>query len=134
MLHELAETVRQRALVVVISDLFVDPSELRGCSSTCGFRRHDLALSHLLDPKELSFDFRRPMRFLDMEGGPAIFARAERDRRSLPQGDRRYLEESRRPCAESAVDYHQVGIDDDYEQVLLPIPGRPGSIAGGALR
>ena len=29
---------------------------------------------HLLDPLELDFTFRRPMRFLDMEGGSAIFA------------------------------------------------------------
>ena len=44
---------------------------------------------HLLDPLELSFNFHRPMRFLDMEGGPADLRRAERDRRPLPQGDRR---------------------------------------------
>src|SRR5687767_12970045 len=30
-LHELAETIRQRALVVLLSDLFVDPEALRGC-------------------------------------------------------------------------------------------------------
>src|SRR3954462_2664108 len=30
-LHELAETVRQRALVVIISDLFIEPELLRGC-------------------------------------------------------------------------------------------------------
>ena len=43
-------------------------------SSTCGSGSHDAAIFHLLDPQELGFDFRRPMRFLDMEGGPSIFA------------------------------------------------------------
>ena len=73
-LHELAETIRQRALIVIISDLFVEPELLRGCFQHLRFRKHDVAVFHLLDPQELSFDFRRPMRFLDMEGGPAIFA------------------------------------------------------------
>ncbi|SIO58109.1 Protein of unknown function DUF58 [Singulisphaera sp. GP187] len=118
-LHELAETVRQRALMVVISDLFVDPGELRSCFQHLRFRRHDLALFHLLDPKELSFDFRRPMRFLDMEGGPAIFAEpneiADRYRKAIGA----YLEGIQEAVRESAVDYHQVKIDDDYEQVLL---------------
>ena len=74
LLHELAETIRQRALIVIISDLFVEPEELRGCFQHLRFRKHDVAAFHLLDPLELGFTFHRPMRFLDMEGGPAIFA------------------------------------------------------------
>ena len=36
-LHELAETIRQRALIIILSDLFVEPELLRGrASSTCG--------------------------------------------------------------------------------------------------
>ena len=73
-LHELAETISQRALIVIISDLFVEPDLLRSCFQHLRFRRHDAAIFHLLDPQELAFDFRRPMRFLDMEGGPSIFA------------------------------------------------------------
>ena len=68
------ETIRQRALIVILSDLFVEPEELRSCFQHLRFRKHDVAVFHLLDPQELTFSFRRPMRFLDMEGGPAIFA------------------------------------------------------------
>ena len=64
----------QRALIVIISDLFVEPELLRGCFQHLRFRKHDVAVFHLLDPRELRFDFHRPMRFLDMEGGPSIFA------------------------------------------------------------
>ena len=88
-LHELAETIRQRALFVIISDLFVEPELLRGCFQHLRFRKHDVAVFHLLDPPELGFDFRRPMRFLDMEGGPVALRRAQRDRRPLSQGARR---------------------------------------------
>ena len=59
---------------------------LRGCFRALAFRKHDVAAFHLLDPLELQFDFHRPMRFLDMEGGPADLCRAERNRRSLSQG------------------------------------------------
>ena len=73
-LHELAETIRQRALIVIISDLFVEPELLGSCFQHLRFRRHDVAVFHLLDAQEMEFNFRRPMRFLDMEGGTAIFA------------------------------------------------------------
>jgi uncharacterized protein (DUF58 family) len=118
-LHELSETVRQRALVVILSDLFVPLEELRSSFQHLRFRKHDVAVFHLLDPQEIGFSFRRPMRFLDMEGGPAIFAEpseiAARYRKALGL----YLEGLHEVVLESAVDYHRVGLDEDYEQVLL---------------
>ena len=41
-LHEIAETVRQRALVVVLSDLFMDPEALAGSFGHLRFRRQGL--------------------------------------------------------------------------------------------
>jgi uncharacterized protein (DUF58 family) len=119
LLHELAEKIRQRALVVIISDLFADPAELQGAFEHFRFRKHDLAAFHLLDPLELDFTFHRPMRFLDMEGGSAVFADpndiADRYHKALG----RYLEGLRQAVIESAVDYHRVMMNSDYEQVLL---------------
>src|SRR4051794_25891706 len=113
-LHELAETVRQRALVVIVSDLFVEPEPLRSCFQHLRFRKHDVAVFHLLDPQELTFAFRRPMRFLDMEGGPAVFAEpneiADRYHKALGA----YLEGVTGVVRESAVDYHRVSVDEDY--------------------
>jgi uncharacterized protein (DUF58 family) len=118
-LHELAETIRQRALVVIISDMFVEPELLRGCFQHLRFRKHDVAVFQLLDPLELGFEFRRPMRFLDMEGGPAVFAEpneiADRYRRALQT----YLDALRQIVLESAIDYHRVRLDQHYEQVLM---------------
>lgn len=117
-LHELAETIRQRALIVILSDLFIEPALLRSCFQHLRFRHHDVAVFHLLDPQELAFNFRRPMRFLDMEGGPAIFAEpndiADRYDKALQQ----YLRELRQVVLESAVDYQRVSLDENYEQVL----------------
>jgi len=117
-LHELAETIPQRAMVVLLSDLFVPPSELREAFDHLRFRKHDVVVFHLLDPLELSFEFQRPMRFLDMEGGTSIFAEpneiADRYQKAL-QG---YLEEMKTVVLGSEVDYHRIRLDSDYELVL----------------
>ncbi len=82
------------------------------------FRKHDVAAFHLLDPQEIDFKFHRPMRFLDLEGGPAIFADpndiADRYQTALQQ----YLVEVRQLMLETGVDYHRVRLDQNYEQVL----------------
>jgi len=74
---------------------------------------------HLLDPQEIAFDFRRPMRFLDMEGGPSIFAEPSEIGRALSESNQRYLGGVLQVVRESAVDYHRVSIDENYEQLLI---------------
>lgn len=118
-LHELAETIRHSAMVIVISDFFVDPELLRSCFEHLRFRKHDLSLFQLLDPLEMEFTFHRPTRFLDMEGGPAIFAEpneiADRYQKALQS----YLDNLKRVTVETGVDYHRVRIDEPYEQTLM---------------
>ena len=117
-LHELAETVRQRALIVIVSDLFMEPEALAGCFGHLRFRKHDVAVFHLLDPKEMAFDFRRPTRFLDMEGGSPLFADpldiADRYEQALAT----YLDSLKSIMLEQGVDYHRTLLDEGYEQVL----------------
>ncbi len=117
-LHELAETVSQRALIVILSDFFVEPEELRGCFQHLRFRKHDVTAFQLLDRQEIDFEFRRPMRFLDMEGGPAIFAEPNDIADRYHKAIKTYLDELRQVVLESAVDFHQVMLDEDYEQIL----------------
>ena len=117
-LHEIAETTRQRALIVILSDLFVEPASLRSCFEHLRFRKHDVAAFHLLDPEELSFAFQRPTRFIDLEGGPAIFAEpseiADRYHRAL----KTYLEDLKKVVLETGVDYRRVSIDSPFENIL----------------
>jgi hypothetical protein len=78
-----------------------------------------VAVFQLLDPLELGFKFGRPMRFLDMEGGPSIFAEpneiADRYHKALGK----YFEDLRRVMLETAIDYHLVSIDEHYERPLM---------------
>ena len=131
-LHELAETIRQRALVVIVSDLFVDPAALGSSFSHLRFRHHDIAVFHLLDPQEVAFNFSRPTRFLDMEGGAAIFADpsdiADRYHTALSG----YLAAIKQVVLESGIDYQRAMTDESYEQVLARF--LVGRAAGKGLR
>lgn len=118
-LHEIAETIRQRALVIILSDLFIEPELLSSCFQHLRFRHHDVAVFHLLDPLELDFQFRRPMRFVDMEGGPSIFAEPNDIADRYTKALHLYLDQMKKVVLESAIDYHRVSIDESYEQVLV---------------
>ena len=117
-LHTVAEKIRRRALVVVISDLFHDPEELLQCFRHLHFKKHDLAVFHLLDRQEVDFKFDRPIRFVDMENAQSLVAEPSviqpRYRSALDS----YLERLRTGCFEFKVDYRMVMTDEGYEKVL----------------
>jgi hypothetical protein len=86
----------------------------------------------LLDPQEFEFEFRRPTKFVDLEGGTALLADpsdiTDRYQKALED----YLQQVRKIVLESAVDYHRITIDEDYEQVLLRFLS--GRLRGRGLR
>lgn len=117
-LHDAAEKIRQRALVIVFSDLFVPPAELKSAIQHLRFRKHDVAVFHLLDQQELDFDFDRPARFIDMEGGEAILADPSLIARNYREAVREYMHEIDELVRTTGMDYHRVKLHENYDDVL----------------
>ncbi len=117
-LHEAAEKIRQRALVVVISDLFVDPAELSQAFQHLRFRKHDCVVFHLLEESEIAFEFDRPMRFVDLEGGSELLADPSIVATEYRKAVSKYLTDLDQVVRDAAVDYNRVSISDHYGDVL----------------
>jgi uncharacterized protein (DUF58 family) len=117
-LHEAAERIRQRALVVVVSDLFIEPDILSSCFQHLRFRKHDVAVFHLLDQCEVDFDFDRPTRFIDMEGGVPIMADPILVSRQYHKAIADYLADLLAVMRDASVDYHRVNLHDPVGDVL----------------
>ena len=117
-LHEMAERVPQRALIIVFSDLFVDPEVLRNCFQHLRFRKHDVAVFHLLERSELEFQFDRPMRFVDMEGGEPVLVDPTIIATQYQRALETYLESMNEVIRDTEIDYHRIRIDEDYGDVL----------------
>ena len=118
-LHDAAESIPQRALVVVLSDLFVPPAELKAAIQHLRFRRHDVAAFHLLDQRELDFDFDQPAHFLDMEGGAAVMADPSLIAANYRTAVRHYLTELDDLVRSTGMDYHRVKMHERYDDVLV---------------
>ncbi len=117
-LHRVAEKVPQRALVVIISDLFVPAEQLGECFQHLRFRRHDVAVFHLLQNQELDFEFDRPTRFVDLEGGNNLLVEPSMIRPQYQNALTEYFEGLDQAIRDSAVDYHRIKIDEPHGDVL----------------
>ncbi len=59
-LHALAERIRRRGLIVIVSDGFDDVEDLAAALRHLRHRRHEVLFFHTLAPEEEEFPFRRP--------------------------------------------------------------------------
>lgn len=117
-LHSLAERIRQRSLVVIISDLFTEVPDLLECFKHLRFYKHDVAVFHLLDRQEFDFDFTRPVRFVDMESGADLITDPAVVRDAYREALNDYLTALKHGCREFDVDYRLTYLDQSYEAVL----------------
>jgi len=117
-LHELAEKVRRRALVMVFSDFFNELAPLLGCFQHLRFQKHDLCAIQLMDRLELDFQFDRPVRFLDLESPFSIVAEPNLIRDEYLGQLNQFLDRLQQGCHEFNADYRRVVTDQDYEKFL----------------
>jgi uncharacterized protein (DUF58 family) len=117
-LHELAERIRRRAMVVIFSDCFCDVGDLMDSLQHLAFQHHDVVLFHVLDQQELSFKFDRPLRFVDLEGPTSLVTEPSVIRDEYLKHFRQFLETIQKGCREFGIDYRRVLTSDNYEKVL----------------
>jgi len=73
-LHQLAEALGKRSLVVLISDLLDDPDRVVRGLKHLRFRGTDVIVFQVLDPNELQFPFRGAAKFTDVESALEVTA------------------------------------------------------------
>jgi uncharacterized protein (DUF58 family) len=66
-LHSLAERIRRRGLVIILSDGFDKLDDLTNALQHLRHRRHEVLFFQVLAPEEEDFPFRRPARFRNLE-------------------------------------------------------------------
>jgi uncharacterized protein (DUF58 family) len=71
-LHQVAGAIRNRGLVVLISDLLGDIDPLLGALQHLKFCGHDVIVFQVLDPHEIEFPFSDLAEFTDLESGQKI--------------------------------------------------------------
>ena len=117
-LHELAGRIPRRALIILFSDCFCEAGELMAALQHLNFERHDVAVFHLLDDQEIRFDFDRPLRFIDLEGGAGQVAEPSAIRDEYLRRLRQFMDALQKGCREFGIDYRRVLSSQDYETVL----------------
>ena len=104
-LSDLAERVPRRALMVIISDMFDQPSQVIQGLRKLRYKKHEVILLQIMDPLELDFDLRGPVLFRGLEQSGRLFTDAGGLRRRYREEVERFLSTLRRSCRNMRIDY-----------------------------
>jgi uncharacterized protein (DUF58 family) len=117
-LRDLAARLRRRGLVVLISDLLVDPESTRLALRFLRHRGHEVLVFHLLDPGERELPAMGEARFVDPETDEELPVSVADMRREYREAVEHALAEWRRELAPQSIDYVVVGTDEPLANAL----------------
>ena len=117
-LHELAERLDRRGMVVVLSDFFDDVEQVLSGLKHLRHHRHEVVVLHVLDPAELDFPYREPTLFRGLEQLPSILAEPRAVRKAYLAEFERYRSALRRGCRTSQIDYFTLRTDRPLDEAL----------------
>jgi len=114
-----AERLRRRGIVIVISDLYDDPKNVMDGLRHLVIRGNDVIVFHLLDPAELQFDFDQGAQFVDMETRAEMHVIPDYIRheyRKIVRGQIDYFEKE---CQKDRIDYAMLDTGQPLDHALF---------------
>jgi len=117
-LHEMAERIIKRGLVVLVSDLLDDPEQIMNGLKHFRHKKQEVIVFHILDRKELEFDFNTRTKFLDMESGDEVVTEPWHIRSSYTDLVFELQSYYRKDCRENLIDYFPIFTDQDLDRSI----------------
>jgi len=116
--HDLAERLRKRGIVIILSDLFDNVESMMAGLKHFRHRRHEVVIFHVLDPAELDFPFRNTTLFKGLEQLPDVLTDPRALREAYLEEFGKFLQAVKRGCRTQHIDYVQLRTDQSLEIAL----------------
>ncbi len=117
-LLRVAERVRRRSIVVLVSDFYEPPEKILEAVSALKVRGNDLILFHLLDPAEIDLTFDQPSELVDLETGERLPVVPDQLREQYCQLVSQHIAELKRRFTELGVNYALVNTSEPLDSSL----------------
>jgi len=122
-LHQIAENIHKRSLVVIFSDMFDqkdDMEEMFAALQHLKHNKHEVILFHVLDAKkELEFDYQnRPYLFVDLETGEKVKLQSNQVKEHYQEKVLAFKEELRMKCLKYKIDYFEADVNKGFHPVM----------------
>jgi uncharacterized protein (DUF58 family) len=130
-LHQIAEKIHRRSMIILFTDMFQSGSESRSLEKGeealfnalqhLKHNKHKVVLFHVVDNKtELNFDFdNAPRKFIDVETGEEVAIFADNVKEEYEKQVKIYFKKLALTCSQNQIKYIPVSVNESFEKVLM---------------
>jgi uncharacterized protein (DUF58 family) len=104
-LHHIARQLKRRGLVIVLSDLLADPTEVMQGLRHLRYQKHEVLVFHILDHDEIAFPFTQLTQFEDLEGDLRVITDPRAIVVDYQQQIQQFIKDYETLCRRQAIDY-----------------------------
>lgn len=104
-LHTIAERIKRRGLVIILSDLFDKPGDVMSALRHFRHKKNEVIVMQVLDPMERSFAFGRDAVFKDLETSEELTTQPWHIQKAYQQEMKKFLDSYKKECRENNIDY-----------------------------
>ncbi|MCH7690626.1 MAG: DUF58 domain-containing protein [candidate division Zixibacteria bacterium] len=117
-LHEMAERIKRRGLVIILSDLLDEADKIISGLKHFRYNKHEVIVFHILDPRERDFAFPSEAIFKDMETGEELTTLPYQIKGHYARAVSDFSEEIASACRQSRIDYHPIDTSMPFDKAL----------------
>ena len=118
-LHVIAERIKRRGLVIILSDLFDRPAEVMSALRHFRHKKNEVIVMQVLDPMERSFAFGRDAVFKDLETSEELTTQPFHIQKAYQEEMRRFLDAYKKDCRENNIDYILLDTSTPFDVALF---------------
>jgi uncharacterized protein (DUF58 family) len=117
--HRIADQIKQRSLVIILSDCFEQAPALLKALQHFRHKKHEVLLFHILAPEEIEFPFKKWTQFKNLElASHRLLVDPQRLRKEYLKNFEAFCAELRDAAGKTQVDYHLLRTDASVERAL----------------
>lgn len=119
MLHQAAERITRRGIIIVISDFYDEPEAITEALQHLRFKGNDVIVFQVMDKNELDFEFNEPVLLEDAETVEQIHVLPDVLGDGYRETIRKHLEAVREGCTSNKIDYKLLTTDKPLDHALF---------------
>lgn len=118
-LKSMAERVRRRGLMLLVSDMLDDAPRVMNIAKVMRKRRQEVAVFHILDPAEVELPYEGLTIFEGLEGEGDLLVDPDDVRDRYREEMRAHLKAVERECLEGDIEYFRVLTTQPIEKIIM---------------
>jgi uncharacterized protein (DUF58 family) len=118
-LHQLAENLNKKGMIILISDLLDDPASIIKGLRHFRFKGHDVIIFHILDDTELNFPFKNATKFIDLEGSTQFVTIPTLVRETYLKNLTNHIQQLKKECGLLKIDYQVLNTSQPIDFALF---------------